>query len=442
MSGKKTFFSIVIPTRNRGNLLQFAVKSILAQSFRDFELIISDNFSTDNTSEIVHAFNDERIKYFRSDKSLTMNESYKFALSHASGKYITFLSDDDAFTINAFETAKKIIDETKTKLLIWNYAYYYLNERFQPVDYPPFHPLYRIKSNTILIPTFCNKLFKVGADETINRILLHDTEQNYSLTNPDYRAAFLTNAFYHHEIFEEIENKGLDLFPNYVIPDIYAFIITLCVIESYLYLDAPLTLFCKSNVSTTESGIDKLAFHNALIVGKKEPFINFAPLKNLTNQNYIIESSLQGLNAVGEKYKKFQLNKKKYYENSFNNFLYYKKHKIDVAQELEELYSAVEESEELDEKISFKISNGNLRKVLGLLRKLPRPAFITRRMAYSRPELIHTRTIIIQGENDYFDDIADCAGWLNSDNIKRIAGFCLAIADNKKEKLPFRWQID
>jgi len=57
----RPFFSIVIPTHNRADLLYFAVKSFLQQDFGDFEIIISDNNSTDNTKDIL--------------KSLMINES-------------------------------------------------------------------------------------------------------------------------------------------------------------------------------------------------------------------------------------------------------------------------------------------------------------------------------------------------------------------------------
>jgi len=55
--------SVIIPTRNRANLLKEAIESVLNQTFTDFELIIVDDGSTDHTAEVVAAFHDQRIVY-------------------------------------------------------------------------------------------------------------------------------------------------------------------------------------------------------------------------------------------------------------------------------------------------------------------------------------------------------------------------------------------
>lgn len=438
----KPRFSVVIPTRNRAKLLPFAMQSVLNQSFNDCELIISDNFSIDETSEVAHAFNDKRVKYFRSERSLSMNESYEFATSHAKGEYVTFLSDDDAFTITAFERAAKIIDETKTKLLNWKYAHYYLNDFFQSVDYPPFHPLRRIKSNTVLIPTFSNQLFEINPEATINRLLLNETAESFSFINPSPGVASLTNAVYHYLIFEEIKNKGLNLFPKYVIPDMYAFVLTLSAVKEYFYLDTPLTVFCRSNLSTTQSTVDKGACHRTFSDGKSEPFINYAPLKNLINENYWIESFLQGLNDAGERFQHLQFNRNNYFLTIFDQLLYYKKHGIDVSQELEEFYSVLsEESEELNSAIRAKTAKSASQKFTQMIRELPRPSFMTERIARSKPELLQNRNIIIQGNNEYFRNIYESATWLDTKNLDDIARFCAAAYEGEKRDLPFKYQI-
>jgi len=63
------FFSIVIPTRQRHDTLQYAIQTVLNQSYEDFELIIMDNMSTEETRLVVESFQDDRIKYHRSSLS-------------------------------------------------------------------------------------------------------------------------------------------------------------------------------------------------------------------------------------------------------------------------------------------------------------------------------------------------------------------------------------
>lgn len=97
METKRPFFSIVIPTRNRHETLPYTIKTILKQSFTDYELIICDNNSSEHTREIVHSFNHPSIKYIHSDTSLAMVQNWELAVSHAKGRYVTVVADNDGF---------------------------------------------------------------------------------------------------------------------------------------------------------------------------------------------------------------------------------------------------------------------------------------------------------------------------------------------------------
>lgn len=92
---KRPFFSIVIPTYNRGSDLQFALYCILRQRFRDFEVVISDNCSTDNTQETVTQFKDKRIRYSKTEKTVWNSFNIERGITLAKGKYIFLHSDDD-----------------------------------------------------------------------------------------------------------------------------------------------------------------------------------------------------------------------------------------------------------------------------------------------------------------------------------------------------------
>lgn len=92
---KKPFFSIIIPTYNRASDLQFSLYCILRQSFLNFEIIISDNCSTDNTKEIIDKLKDRRIRYFKNKTNIGVVLNIKKTINHAKGKYIFLHSDDD-----------------------------------------------------------------------------------------------------------------------------------------------------------------------------------------------------------------------------------------------------------------------------------------------------------------------------------------------------------
>ena len=94
-------FSITIPTFNRANLLGFAVRSILAQTFGDFEVVISDNWSTDATPRVAAGFADARVRYVRPERHLVTVDSFEFARRSARGDLVMVLNDDDALAPGA-----------------------------------------------------------------------------------------------------------------------------------------------------------------------------------------------------------------------------------------------------------------------------------------------------------------------------------------------------
>jgi len=88
--------SIAIPTYNRADqYLSVAVKSAIAQTYENLEIIVSDNCSSDHTSDLVRTFDDNRIKYIRHEENIGANNNFNYCLNNSSGKYFMLLSDDD-----------------------------------------------------------------------------------------------------------------------------------------------------------------------------------------------------------------------------------------------------------------------------------------------------------------------------------------------------------
>ena len=89
-------FSIVIPTRNRAAKLRHSLRSALAQAFDDFEVVVSNNQSHDETEQVVLSANDSRLRYVKAPRSMSMVDHWEFALSQARGEWVLFVCDDDA----------------------------------------------------------------------------------------------------------------------------------------------------------------------------------------------------------------------------------------------------------------------------------------------------------------------------------------------------------
>ena len=102
--------SVIILTYNRSKLLPRAIKSVLNQKFSDFELIIVNNASTDNTDEVIRSFSDKRIIYKKNKENNTFG-GRNIGIDAARGEYIVSLDDDDEFASDALEIISKKVKE-------------------------------------------------------------------------------------------------------------------------------------------------------------------------------------------------------------------------------------------------------------------------------------------------------------------------------------------
>lgn len=100
---KKPFFSIIIPTYNRAREIGRCISSVVNQSFKEWEAIVIDNYSEDNTEDIVKSFNDDRIHYFKNHNYGVISVSRNFGLDRAIGEWICFLDSDDEWLPNKLE---------------------------------------------------------------------------------------------------------------------------------------------------------------------------------------------------------------------------------------------------------------------------------------------------------------------------------------------------
>ena len=120
----KPKISVIIPTHNRAELLRKAIASVLNQTFKDFELIIVDEASTDNTEEIVKEFmkEDDRIRYLRYElNSKKPSIARNRGIAVAKGEYLAFLDDDDVWLSRKLEMQIELAEQQDLDLVGCNY---------------------------------------------------------------------------------------------------------------------------------------------------------------------------------------------------------------------------------------------------------------------------------------------------------------------------------
>ena len=83
--------SVVTASYNYQNYIKEAIQSVLNQTYKDWELIVVDDCSTDNSVEVIKSFDDERIKLFVNEKNLGLQKTVKRGIENATGEWIVFL---------------------------------------------------------------------------------------------------------------------------------------------------------------------------------------------------------------------------------------------------------------------------------------------------------------------------------------------------------------
>ena len=103
--------SVIMPSWNTAKWIGESIESVVNQTYKKWELIIVDDCSTDNTEEIVRAFSDERIKFFKNEKNLGAALTRNRALREAKGELISFLDSDDVWNPDKLEKMVKFMKD-------------------------------------------------------------------------------------------------------------------------------------------------------------------------------------------------------------------------------------------------------------------------------------------------------------------------------------------
>ena len=124
--------SVIMPSWNTGNFIADSIQSVINQTYRNWELIIVDDCSNDNTDEIIRMFKDRRIRYFKNDKNCGAALTRNRALREAKGEWIAFLDSDDLWDPRKLEYQIKFM--LKNKLVFSYHEYEKIDEKSRPLN--------------------------------------------------------------------------------------------------------------------------------------------------------------------------------------------------------------------------------------------------------------------------------------------------------------------
>lgn len=177
------FFSVVLPNFNHGRYIKDAIDSVLNQDFNNWELLIIDNYSTDNSDEVISSYKDSRIRVFKIKNEGIIAKSRNLGIKNAQAKWIAFLDSDDIWYFNKLSRLIELTDD--------NFDIICSNEYRHDLEEGIIKPLYyNLKSNnfykelllkgnalstsaTIVSRDFLNKN-KLGFSENVDFITVED----------------------------------------------------------------------------------------------------------------------------------------------------------------------------------------------------------------------------------------------------------------------------
>jgi glycosyltransferase involved in cell wall biosynthesis len=191
---EKIRFSIIIPVFNGETYVERAIKSAISQNYSNFEVIVTDNHSTDKSAEICKKYlKFKNFKYFRNKENIGMVLNWRAGIKKAHADYFLILSDDDYLTDKDYlkKAAKKFSENKNAVLLHSDYTLYYEEEnKFLKVKrnlkevWSGKKYFLKLKETDEILPILCSTFFKLSLAKKIN--LFNDN----SITASDLEAFF------------------------------------------------------------------------------------------------------------------------------------------------------------------------------------------------------------------------------------------------------------
>lgn len=213
--------SVIIPTYNRGRLILNSVTSVLNQTYKNIELIVVDDCSTDNTIGILEKINDKRLKFIRHPKNKGQNAARNTGIKASIGEYIAHHDSDDIWHLNKLEVQIKKLKDVNTDVLCCQtavndedthkYLYNHPNEELVKEGFVSYKQLLKYNcttSQTIIGKAECFKdiLFDENQPRFTDWALSLDLVKKYKLY---YQKAVLVDVYQQKDSITKNPEKGV-----------------------------------------------------------------------------------------------------------------------------------------------------------------------------------------------------------------------------------------
>jgi glycosyltransferase involved in cell wall biosynthesis len=392
-------FSIVVPTYNRGDLLGTSLQSVLDQTFGDFEIVVSDNHSADDTEDVVRSVKDGRVRYVRPAQHLKPVDHFEFVWRQAAGRLILLLGDDDALVATALEQYAQAAERFDADFLFCNVAEY-RSSGFQgplpnTVDCPPFTATTRVvEKDEYLRPIFDFQL----------TFVLHPTAYVFERALADRVVARTGGHFF--------KTNGIETF---------AWPLAAALARRLVFIDAPLGIMGRthksfgSNAALCNPGKKRIQE----VTGDYGTTFDSAPLRTMAFPNLMCDGILGAKRAAPELFADYEFNEPSYLWATMNRLRNMRSIGIDVDDDVREVleyarrFPGLEAALAREEPINRVSIMQRARTVLGDLGGRRVGARVRafqqlQRLRRRRAEVVGT----ISGSSFGFDDILGCAKFL------------------------------
>ncbi|EMB36017.1 glycosyltransferase family 2 protein [Treponema denticola] len=220
----KPKYSIIIPVNNVINYLPSTIESIISQNYSDYELVISDDSSTDGTSDYISSLKHPNIKVFHTQNRLTVAEHFDLALSYATGEWRIFVGGDDGLQPYFFKLADRLTEiaiKKNIRAIASRRAYFFWNGCQS--DY-----------GDVAVSYSATVKYQVKSSKKEMYRCLYSKNDYFNLPQ------MYTTSLFHSSLIDKVRRMQNGKFLTYGISDANMAAISVTMEKKYLYSELPL----------------------------------------------------------------------------------------------------------------------------------------------------------------------------------------------------------